>query len=191
MQFSVVEVQEVDVLLDRSAARIKGEVQPEGHEIVARLSWSMCSTGGGSFQMPNPGDWVLVCYLSFEMAFVISRLSSNTDKIPMETALDDDTCVGSKDGTQLHLYSDTGIRIGKKSYLLPPDEPLVLGNVLIALFNDLFDLLENTPIGLTTGPGSLIAPNPTFASQLEALRLQYLDLVVSNIVSKIAFTERG
>jgi len=191
VHFDVVEVEEVEFILDRSEGRIRGKTQPEGVELIATISWSICSTGGGLFMPPKPKDWVLVAYKSVEQAFVIKCLSSTDDKIPMETALDGDTCLGAQDGKQLHLYSDTAVLLGKKNYLTPPDEPLVLGNVMKAFMNDIITLLKTTPIVLTTSPGNPGAPNPAFAVAIDAIKLQYLDTPLTDILSQVVFTERG
>lgn len=202
--FDICVVDEVEVLADRSAARIKATTQREGHEIVARLSWSICSNGGGVFQLPSAGDWVLAAYVTPDLAFVIARLSTVLDRIPTEVQLSDDTAVGSKDGTNLHLYSDTAVLIGKKNLLTPPDEPLVLGNTLKTFLDNVLTRIDAVltllqgSTQLTTTPGNPTAPNAATNLLIEAQRtalaadkLTYSTTALTNFLSQISYTERG
>lgn len=205
IRIAVGEITDVEVLVDFSAARATLTLpQHDDLEVVARISWGMCSTGGGAFQLPVTGDWCLVAYVSPDQAFVISQLSSLTDRIPVRAAQDDATVLAAKDGQELDLTSDTSVRIGKGNPLLLPDEPLVLGNVLKSYLegisdriSQLYDLIIAGTFVLATSPGNPTAPNPASATLVtsyktahEAAKLQFLTTAITNIVSAHAFTER-
>jgi hypothetical protein len=81
----------------------------------------------------------------------------------------------------------TGVRVGSTS----ADEPLVLGNVLKDFLTQLTTALKTIPLGITTGPGSLIAPNPAFVAQIETLVAQFLTVPLTAILSLKHKTERG
>lgn len=205
LHLAVGEVQDVEVLLDFSAVRaVLTLPQHNDMEVMARIAWGMCSSGGGAFQLPVKGDWCIVAYVSPDQAFVVSQLSSLTDRIPIRAANDAATVIASKDGQELDLTSDTAIRIGRGNPLLVPDEPLVLGNklktYLVGLSDRLsaiYDLLIAGAFLYTTTPGNPTAPNPASAAilspakvQHELAKVEFLTLELSNILSKHGFTEK-
>lgn len=198
------EIQEVEVVTDRSSARVKAIIVPDETELVATLAWGMCSTGGGAFQLPVKGDWVLVGFVDVDEAFVLARLSSTSDLLPKQVALDDDTMLVARDGKKLHLSSDTKVFLGRGSYATPPAEPMVLGTVLTNALTDLYTavdtILTKLILGdllITTAPGAPTGPNPTRATELTTAKTTLatsksvkIDTSGTNIKSQIAFTER-
>lgn len=108
------------------------------------------------------------------------------------------------------MYSKGGRRINVRNAKIEigatgASEPLVLGNVLLqglteimAQLDTLLQTMEQKPAGITTGPGSLIAPNPAYVAavtqvqtQLAQIKSTYISTASSNIVSQESFTERG
>lgn len=81
----------------------------------------------------------------------------------------------------------TGIKVGSKD----ADEPLVLGTVLKTFLEQLCQLLQTTPISLTTSPGNPVSPNPAFATALQPVVTQFLTNPLTNILSAKHKTERG
>lgn len=84
------------------------------------------------------------------------------------------------------------------------DEPLVLGNVMLAAMTDLITQSKQGFTAVKTGPvgignlGQSVPTHPTLIAALTAVELlldttkaTYVDTISTNIVSQIAFTERG
>ena len=81
---------------------------------------------------------------------------------------------------------------------LPAQIPPSQKAALQAKIEAIHQLLTSGDTSLTTGPGNPTAPNPTYAAdlatmgtELEALRSAYLEEAATNILSQVAFTERG
>lgn len=205
LHIAVAAIAEVEVLVDFSAARVRVTLpQQDDLEIVARIAWGMCSTGGGAFQLPVVGDWCLVAFTSADQAWVIAQLSSRTDRIPVRAASGAATVIASQDGQELDISSDTKVNLGRGNPLLTPDEPVVLGNTLKEYLEGLsdrisaiYDLLIAGAFLFTTSPGNPTAPNPASATLMgtaktahELAKAQFLTVDLTNILSQITFTER-
>jgi len=113
---------------DRSALRVLCTIIPDGIEIVARMTWQSVGPNAGIFAFPAKNDLVLLGQVdsSEDQAFVIARLTSKVDKIPLQ-AVDGSTVIRSLAGKNTHLISDTKVLIGKGA--ADPTEPVILGKV--------------------------------------------------------------
>ena len=113
---------------DRSALRVLCTIIPDGIPTVARMTWQSVGPDAGIFAFPVPGDLVLLGIVDHDedQTFVISRLTSKEDKIPLQ-ALDGSTVVRALAGKKTHLLSNTRINLGKGGN--EPAQPLILGTV--------------------------------------------------------------
>lgn len=198
-------ITQLGVASDRSVLRVQLSVFPEEREIIAMMTWETVGVDAGFYRFPKVGDLVLFAQVEgdYEQAFVIKRLSSKEDTIPAK-ALDGHTVIQTEAGAEeIFLSSDKRLNLGKRNSV--PLEPLVLGLVLqdfldnfLAKFKGFISDLKSGPISLTTTPGNPTAPEPAFVAKLtqlesdiDSLKSTYVTTESSNILSKLAFTERG
>jgi hypothetical protein len=174
---------------DRSVLRVLVSILPEEREIVARMSWAVLGNDSGFLQLPQTEDLVLVGMAEGdeENAFVMLKLSNREDKIPVNAA-SGDMVAKALTSTKLWLTSDTRINLTKGDDA--PTEPLVLGNVLKTFLTEFLDsILNAAQIGqCAVGPVFL---DPSIRTALVQYKTEYLETESSNIVSQLAFTERG
>jgi hypothetical protein len=174
---------------NKSVLFAKCKILTQDRDVVARVSWSACSQGGGVFMLPSVDDLVLLAFAEkdSEQCFLIQRLSSNDDKIPAD-AVNGHLALRAPNGKKTYLKSDTKISIGKADGDLT--QPLVLGLVLKEFLGKIIDeFLNATQIGFTPfGPCFL---DPTIRANLILHKDQYITQAATNIASQIAFTERG
>lgn len=113
---------------DRSVWRAQVRILPGDYEVVARMTWDSVGPNSGIFGPAQVGDLVLLVFdPELGEAFVIRRLSSTEDLIPLQAG-EGHTVVKSNPGKNTHVASDTKILLGKLS-AVDPLEPLVLGKV--------------------------------------------------------------
>lgn len=203
---SVGVVQSVVPTVERSLVRVKVKLLPDEDLIVARMTWAATGPDAGFFALPESGDLVLVAFdATFgdrQQAFVIARLTSREDTIPLRAALNQDWVLQAVSGKKLNLGSDTGVYIDRGG-LVPASEPLVLGNILKTALASFYDQAVGIIDDIIAGPvgigniGNPVPIDPTLAvaltvrkTELEADKLVYITTVTTNIVSQIAFTER-
>jgi hypothetical protein len=196
-------ISQLSVAEDKSYIKAVVQLFPEKREIVSRMTWETVGSESGFFQIPKVADLVLVAFADgdFDMAFVIRRLTSYSDLIPANAILGD-IVMKAEPGKTAWI---TGTKINLSGTDQAPTEPLVLGQVLIQAMTDLYSKLDSIlqkiisgPIGVSGAPGN---PAPTFPalaadltaikSQLESDKSKYLTDNSTNIVSQIAYTERG
>jgi len=195
-------ITKTELLADRSKWRALCLIVPDEIEVVAEGTWEMTGPNAGIYSFPVPGDLVLVGFTSPDHAFILRRLSSKEDLIPLQAALGN-LVLSALSGKKAYLSSEAAILLGSGG-ILDPDEPLVLGNVLTAYIDELHDKIDTAlakivagPIGIDSFGGSVVT-YPTLATDLTqiqvdlaAIRAQYVDVPSTNILSGIAFTERG
>lgn len=128
---AVAQITQLALAADRSVWRAKCSVFPEGHEVIARMSWGQVGPDSGIFGPATVGDMVLIAFAegTEDQAFVIGRLSSKEDKIPAQAG-EGHNIMKALAGKKLYLSSDTRILLGLGTHGADPDEPLVLGNVM-------------------------------------------------------------
>jgi len=126
LHIAVGKVIQLEVASDRSVLRCIVLLLPENIKMVTRLSWDAVGPDAGIFQFPSLNDLVLVGFVNGneQEAFVLRRLTSKEDKIPIQ-ALSGHTVVKALAGKKAFLNSDTEINLTREG---PGDEPLVLGN---------------------------------------------------------------
>lgn len=197
---SLAVVQRVEVTSDLSTVRALCRELPDENQIVARFSFAHCSQGTGFFTLPRTHDFVVVVYPDEDTPIIVGFLTSKTDPLPAQVR-DGDTML--KAAQKLHLVA-TKLNLGKGDPDAEPTEPLVLGNVLLGCLTDLWAVVDGIAQALVTGPigidsfGAPVIPHPTLISALQAEQADldtaastYLDTADTNIVSQIAYTERG
>lgn len=189
---------------DRSVLRAQCRVLTQERDVVARVCWDACGPNSGSFQFPQVDDLVLLEFSEGDdnQVYLTKRLSNKTDKIPAQ-ATGGHMVHRALSGKKLYLCSDEAILIGSGG-ASDPSEAMVLGDTLKTLLDNLIDTV-NTALGaIASGPvglGNLGAPVPTDAalasalnsavSDLEDFKSTYLTTEATNILSQLAFTERG
>jgi len=205
-------VDEVEVTVDRSKARALVRILPDETEAIAEVCWDGTGPSAGGFQLPVKGDLVLVATDSADgEVYIIGRLSSNEDKIPADVANGHRVIRGlaGKDvivsaPANLQLIGNGLVYLGGGEYPgIYPDQPGVLGTVLVSLFTDIFtkldsiiDTLKTAPTGVDSVGGQVI-PHPTLVATLTATKAEmatmkafYLDSAASGILSERVFIER-
>lgn len=189
---------------DRSCLRVQVSILPEEREIVAMMSWEAVGADAGFFMFPEINDLVIIGQAEgdHEQAFVLKRLTSREEKIPLQ-ATNGHLVARSRAGTNAYLQSDTLAAIGKPDG--PADQPMVLGNVLKTALGNLYDALTNLitkldsdPVVICSAPGQPGYIHPTLKTDIDAIKASlssdkstFVTTASSNIVSQIAFTERG
>lgn len=204
IHFAVGKVEELDPAVDFHSLRLKVQLFPDEISIVAKATFPNVGPDSGFISFPEVGDLCIVAFADGDeqQAFVIGYLPSLEDTIPLRAWLGD-AVLQSRSGKELNLSSDSQVNIGRGNPLIKEDEPLVLGNVLKDALTDMYDKFDQVLDKLISGPiaignlGVACPTEPTLAigltaikSQLAADKVKYIDLVVTNIVSQIAFTER-
>ena len=133
------------------------------------MSWDAVGPESGIFAFPSANDMVLVACAEGDddQCFVIKRITSKEDKIPL-AAMDGSTVVKSLNGKNVWITSDTQVNISRGDDV--PSENVVLGQVwkqlMIDLLEYLIDLCQQLSEEVHIGNlGYLTAP-PTKCSQL-------------------------
>jgi type VI secretion system (T6SS) baseplate-like injector VgrG len=191
---------------DRSVLFAQCTLLTQDRDVIAHVCWDSCGPNSGSFSFPLVGDMVVVEFAEGdeEQAYVTHRLSTTTDIIPVQAAAGH-MVNRSLAGKKNYLLSDTKILLGQGGDASDPTEPLVLGTVMLAALTDLstrlnavIDAIVSGPVALTIAPGSLAPTAPALIASLNSIKSQvssdlskYVTTAGTNIVSKIAFTERG
>lgn len=178
---------------DHNTLRVQCLMYPDQErEVVAEMTWDDIN----DCDMPEINDLVLLGFADGDdqTGYVIRFLSTIEEPIPSEVA-SGAKVVRSRSGKKLYIGGDTtmvegnSIGIGKKGHT--PSEPLVLGNVLVSMLTDLLTALTQSPLGETNLSTGITTLDPGIVSALNQIKSTYLTTSSSNIVSQVAFTERG
>jgi hypothetical protein len=176
-------IKALGLALDNSKMRVRVSMFPDSREITAVMAFS----DPNDINMPQPGDMVLVEFIDGDPddAFVTDRCTSIEEPIPL-FARTGHAVKCSWAGKKLYLGSDTKVGIGRPD--VEPTSPLVLGDVLSTLLGAIIDaMVTNLPtVGSPAGAGA-----GALATALSNLKTTYLTTTASNILSQIAYTERG
>lgn len=183
---------------DKSHLKCLVSVFPEQRELIARMTWESVGPDSGIFAFPVPGDLVLVAFADGDenQLFVIKRLTSKVDKIPVQAVTGD---------TAIVALAEKNVWItGKKTYIsggaAVPTEPLVLGNELKTLLSALIEKVADLSdkVGKHTHAGNLGFPTspPNQAADFATLKSFFTEkksdpVDSGKILSDISFTEKG
>lgn len=164
-------VKKLQMASDRSVMRVTVELIPDSIMMVARMSWDAVGPDAGFFQIPSVNDLVLVafCEGNEDEAFVIRRLTSKEDKIPVQ-ALGGHAVVRALAGKKAYMMSDSNVLLGRGG--ADPTERLVLGDSFKAAYSAHLGIdAAHTHIGNLGYP---TAP-PDQAAQYEAIKASPVD----------------
>lgn len=149
-------VKKLQMASDRSVMRVTVELLPDGIMMVARMSWDSVGPDAGFFQIPSVNDLVIVAFCEGheDEAYVIRRLTSKEDKIPVQ-ALGGHAVIRALAGKKAYLMSDSNVLLGRGGN--DPTERLVLGDTFKAAYSEHLAIdAAHTHIGnlgyLTTPP---------------------------------------
>ena len=174
----------ITVASDRSTLFVDVSIFPEETPMVVNMSWDHVGPDAGIFQFPSVNDMVLVafCEDDEDQGFVIRRLTSKEDKIPLQ-AVNGHLVLKSIAGTKTFLNSDTQIHLTKEN---EGTENLVLGQTFKAAYADhlgtdeIHDHIGN--FGYNTSP-------PNQAADYAAIKASPVD--DSAMLSDLSYTEKG
>jgi hypothetical protein len=177
---------------DGSILRASVMLQPENREIVAEVTFSDVN----SVTFPEIQDLVLVLFVDGhpDEAFVVARINNSDEPIPV-FAQAGNTMIAPRQGKKVGIGRST----------VTPTDPMVLGtelmNYLVALesrIEAIINALNTVPTTICTAPGVLGEVNPVLVTDLDTVlsglqsdKATYLTAASTNILSQIAFTERG
>ena len=196
---SLAEVRNVYVAEDRRTVEATVQVLPVGSEVVARLTWQAVGPDAGAYFLPSVGDWVIVGFVDgqIDQCYILSRLTSLDDKIPM-TAITGDAVLRSLKEKKTWITSEKRINLSKKDE--EPTENLVLGqifkNFMINFLDQLIKTMDTLAVEthISAPPGYLSAPPQQKAiymaikAELEKLKASPIEDI--KILSELAFTEK-
>lgn len=170
---------------DGNTLRMMVNLLPENREIVVVKAWSDVS----SITFPEVNDLVITASVDGhpDETFAISVLSTKEEPIPkFAQALH--SIYYSRPGRKAYLGSDVKVGVGRPG--VEPTEPLVLGNTLVSGLAALVNAFLNaSQIGQSAvGPVYL---DPAVRTALQNFVTTFLNTSSSNIISQIAFSERG
>ena len=195
-------IKRLALLSDRSALRVLVSLFPEGEQIVATMTWEAVGPEAGIFDFPAVGDLVLVEFVDKDpdSAFVTRRLTSKTDKIPLK-ATEGHLVMQAKDGKEVYV-AGSKVNLARRNQI--PTEPVPLGNVLKTMLGNEIDKNVEALTAIKTGPlglgnlGAPVMPAPALVAtlngvieSLNTIKETYITTAGTNIVSQVAFTERG
>jgi len=117
----------LEMARDRSVLRARVNLFPELIEIVCKVSWDSVGPEAGVYQIPSVNDMVIVGFIDGheDEAFILRRLSSIEDKIPL-AATEGNLVLRALRGTSTFLNSDTEINLTRGDN--SGDERIVLGD---------------------------------------------------------------
>jgi hypothetical protein len=185
IHLSLAVVEKLELADDRSFLNVLVNLVPDQLTIVAQMSWQQVGPDAGIYGFPVVGDAVIVAFMEGDedAAYVISRLSSQEDKIPVQ-AVDGDTVVRALSGKKSHILSDSEILLGRGGS--DPTEPLVLGAIFKQAYSNHLGLLQqqaNTSaahkhignLGFLTAPPDLASDFTQVASDAGAIQSSPVD----------------
>lgn len=177
-------ITKIAIASDRSMVRAWVSIFPEQREIITRMTWEAVGPEAGIFMLPNPNDLVLVGFVDGDddHAFVLKRITSQEDKIPIKV-LDGDIVVKSLQQKKVWMTSDSKILLsrGEKE----PSEPLVLGLIFKQMMSE---LLEALSVHKHVGNLGYTTTIPDNSQKYNSIRSENVDN--EKVLSDICFTEK-
>lgn len=171
---------------DRSFLKLTVSTFPDEIESIVRMSWDAVGPESGTFTFPSVNDLVLVAIAESDedQGFVIKRLTSKEDKIPI-TAVDGATVIKALAGKKLWITSNNKILLSKGDTM--PEENLILGKKFQEAYSEHLDNdAKHTHID---SMGSATTLTPTFKEKYEEIKASPVD--DNKMLSDVAFTEKG
>lgn len=189
MHIGIGKVLSLALAKDRSVLRVTFSLFPEEREYVGKMSWQAVGEESGFFVFPSVNDMILVAFPDTDNedshaddVFVLSRLTTKDDKIPIRAA-EGDCVLKAKSGKNVWLTSDELINFSRGDAV--PTENLVLGQVLKDFLSDLLEKIANhTHVGNNGFPTS----PPQDSADYLALKASPVDN--EQILSDLSFTEK-
>jgi hypothetical protein len=171
--------------LDKNKLRALVTLLPENRQIWCEVAWSDVL----DISFPQVKDLVLVASVDGhpDESFIIKSITNSDEQIP-QLAEDGSMVKYARAGKMAFFGSDTKIGLARPD--INPSSPLVLGDVVLNALNALANAFLTAPqIGQSSaGPVTL---DPSVVESLEEFQETYLTDQATNILSQIAFTERG
>ena len=187
---------------DGSILRVMINILPSNRQVVAEMTFADVY----DVTFPEINDLALISFAEGDPdeCHVIKLINNTEEPIP-EFAQTGNSVKYSRPGKKLYLGSDTKASIGRPN--IEANSPIVLGDILVNHLTNFFNtrmqtllnsILSTIPAVICTAPGEVGIVNPAFTTALANLETQlgddvseYLSTASTNIVSQIAFTERG
>ncbi len=210
---AIAKIKRLSVASDRSFLKCLVSILPEQREVVARMTWAMTGPNSGIVEFPEKDDMVLIAFAdgNNDYAFIISRLSSSIDKLPLKS-VDGHLVLKSKSGKESWITSNSKILLSHGD--TTPTENLVLGQQLKSLLSYILGQLAEQSdqlktlateianhqhtgnLGYPTGAPISATPFTTAATQMDGKKSNYNTKKASpvddqDILSNFAFTEKG
>lgn len=177
-------VKQLSVAADRSELKVKVLIIPDNLTMICKMSWEAVGPEAGSFQFPSIDDLVIVGYIDGHQdeAYVIRRLTSTADKIPLR-ALDGHLVHRALAGKQTWVTSDSKILLSRGD--TEPEERLVLGDT----FKEAYSKdLEETSLHMHIGNLGYLTAVPDNAQEFIDLKMSPVD--DDEMLSDLSKTEK-
>ena len=208
----VAKILRLSMASDRSVLNCEVEIWPEKRIIIAQMTWDAVGPQSGVFFFPVAGDLVLVAFAEgdVELAFIIARLSSREDKIPLNAGEGDivlKALTGKKGWfTALKVYLTKSHTVPTENLVLGQQLKTLLSNTLAKLqeLSDKVDALSTEVsththagnLGYPTSPPNTAAAFVSLAADFTALGTDFDGFKTSPvddevILSDVAYTEKG
>ena len=169
---------------DRSSLDCLVALFPDMKEVVVQMGWEAVGPESGCFFPPSVMDMVLVGFAEGldDQAFIIKRLTSKEDKIPVNV-INGDAVLKALAGKKTWI---TGEKVNLTKGDAQPTENLVLGQVFKTAYSeDLDETSKHKHIG-NLGYFTAVPDN---AAKFSALKADPIDN--EGVLSDVAFTEKG
>lgn len=209
--FGVGKVTERAFASDRSILRVKVQLFPDNHTVVARVGAPVVGPSSGVWGPLSVNDMVLVGFAegSEDHVYVICRLPSRDDPFPTQVAEDhtiSKALAGKRNilqGTKANIVGENRINLAKTD--ADVTEPLILGLVMqqayekaLLRLETLIDKMITGPMTVSSAPGQASPTHPNFITDLQQIKLdiaddkdKYSTDPSTNFLSQLSFTERG
>ena len=184
-------ITQLGISQSKAVLRVMVNLLPENRQVVAQMTFADVY----SVTFPEINDLAIVLFSDGhpDNAWGVKVCNSKEEPIPL-FATTGNTMISPR----------LGKLVGVGRATVTPTEPFVLGNVLLSGLTNLIARLDATLSRLQSGVicwgslGDLSYPHPLFISDISAIqedladmKEQYIDTASTNILSQIAFTERG
>jgi len=187
LHIALAKITETELVSDRSRMRVKCEIWPDEIEIIAEMTWEQVGPDAGIFGFPVVDDLVIVGFHegNQDFAFVLKRLTSKQDKIPIQ-AQDGSTVIRALAGKKTKLISDTKVSLQRASNEGDPGENVVLGQVFKTAYSE--DLQLTADHRHICMPPGYLSVEPINRASFLAIKADPVDN--EDMLSDLSFTEK-